>query len=164
MNEAKKVVPIATASRIQYKQTISYDENGEVVFDVLRKNIKQNGAGFVISYTEKMCEFLEKTKSGSTVRVFLYIAHHQNYGTDGVFGYRCSHKYLRQVLNLDRKSIYNALRELKDAFLVNEAKIDGMVEFMVNPNYVTIGAEKKSRLAEWNRRWEQHWKDIHQKG
>lgn len=147
---------------IKYKQTVAYDENGEVVYDVTKNAAKcQNGGGFVLSYTEKMCEFLEKCSVGATVRVFLYIAHHQSFGNDGEqFGYRCSHKYLQQVLRLDRKSVYNALRSLKDSFLVNETKINGVSEFMVNPQYVTIGTDKKARLAVWNQRWADHWKLV----
>ena len=80
------------ARRVEYKRSIAYDENGEVIYDVKRKPAWQNGGGFVISYTEKMCDFISETGVGSTVRVFLYIAHHQNYGVDGVFGYRCSVK------------------------------------------------------------------------
>lgn len=115
----------------------------------------------MLSYTEKMCEFLEKTNQGSVVRVFLYIAHHQNYGADGVFGYRCSHKFLQQALRLDRKTVYRALDQLKEDFLVNEIRVGGVSEFMVNPNYVTMGADKKMRMNEWNKRWAEHWKDKH---
>ena len=159
----KRVDEVGNAAKVVYKETIAYDENGEIVYDTVKKPRWQNGGGFVISYTEKMCEFLEKCSVCSTVRVFLYIAHHQQYGTGGIYGYRCSHKYLQQVLRLDRKSVYNALSSLKEQFLVNESRIDGQVEFMVNPNYVTIGSDKKSRMREWNLRWEMHWKHVHDK-
>ena len=89
------------------------------------------------------------------MRVFVYIAHHQQYGNDGVWGYRCSHKYLKQVLSLDRKTIYNALSALKEQYLVHELIADGVSEFMVNPQYVTVGTDKKARVREWNMRWEE---------
>ena len=118
-----------------------------------------NGSGFVISYTAKMCDFISTTKQGSVVRLFVYLAHNQQYGTDGkTFGYRCSHKYLQQVLSLDKKSIYNALQYLKENFLVLETREEGSSEFMVNPQYVTIGTDKKARLKVWNERWAQYWK------
>lgn len=145
--------------RINFKETIAYDENGQVLYDVVRKPFKANGSGFVISYTEKMCDFLAKYTAGSVVRTFLFLAHHQQYGADGVqFGYRCSHKYLQQVLGLDRKSVFNALAVLKGDYLVNEARIEGAIEFMVNPFYVTVGTDRKARISEWNRRWQEHWK------
>ena len=108
----------------------------------------------MISYTAKMLDFIANTRQGATVRVFLYLAHNQNYGTDDkTFGYRCSHKYLQQVLGLDKKSIYNAITYLKDNFLIVETREDGQSEFMVNPNYVTIGQDKKRRMNVWNNRW-----------
>ena len=110
----------------------------------------------MISYTAKMCEFLEKTRQGSFVRVFLYIAHHQNYGNDGVFGYRCSRSHLAKVLRLEPRTIYSALEYLIEKFLVVENRIDGLLEFMVNPAYVTIGGDKKAREREWNLRWEMY--------
>lgn len=158
----EKVVPIIAEKRsVAYKEVITYDDDGSIISDVFQKPKKGNGAGFVISYTEKMSDFLSKVSTGSVVRVFLYIAHHQQYGTDGIqFGYRCSHKFLQQVLRLDKKTVYSALTQLKEDFLVNESKIDGQTEFMVNPMYVTIGTDKKARMREWNRRWQEHWKRV----
>lgn len=149
------------SSKVVYRQTTAYDGEGNIVYDNVSKSRSQNGSGFVISYTEKMCEFISKVSTGSVVRLFLYIAHHQNYGTDGkTFGYRCSHKYLMEVLHVSKPALWEAFKYLKENFLVNETKIDGQTEFMVNPQYVTIGTDKKARVREWNRRWEQHWKNI----
>lgn len=68
---------------IVYKQVVAYDENGEIVYDMMKRPRHQNGGGFVISYTEKVCDFLQKFKTGSVVRLFLFLAHHQQYGSDG---------------------------------------------------------------------------------
>ena len=145
--DGRKSIPVI-------KQVTVYNSDGDVISDSLRKPYKPNGSGFVISYTEKMCEFLEEVKTGSIVRLFVYIAHHQQYGSDGkTYGYRCSHKYLQKVLNVDKSTLWEAFKFLKENFLVNESKIDGQIEFMVNPNYVTIGTDKKTRMREWNRRW-----------
>ena len=138
----------------RYRQVITTDENGEVISDVSALIRKANGGGFVLSYTAKMCEFLEKTTQGSIVRVFVYIAHHQNYGKDGVFGYRTTRSYLSKVLRMNRKTVYDALEYLIANFLVVENRIDGSPEFMVNPAYVTVGADKKIREREWNKRFE----------
>ena len=140
----------------RYKQVTIIGDGGEVISDCMTWAHTANGGGFVISYTAKMCEFLEKTRQGSFVRVFLYIAHHQNYGKDGVFGFRTTRMYLRKVLNLDAKTIYSALEYLIENFLIVENRIDGSLEFMVNPAYVTIGADKKAREREWNIRWQMY--------
>ena len=141
------------------------NENGEVVYDNLkRRGLSQNGCGFVLSYTAKMCEFLQKCSAGSHVRLFVYLAHNQGYGDNGIYGYRCDRKYLMAILGIDRKTLYRALQYLQDNILILETKVDGQSEFMVNPNYVTIGRDKRARMTEWNNRWIQHWKDVHSKG
>lgn len=144
--------------RTAYVEVARYDSNGELISSNTFAAKKQNGSGFVISYTEKMSEFIAKTETPSVVRIFLYLAHNQQYGTNGVYGYRCTRKHLEQALNITRKSVYSALTKLKEDFLVNETKIDGLSEFMVNPNYVTMGRDKQERIREWNWRWERELK------
>ena len=152
--------------KVQYRSVTITDASGEILSENIVKVAKRNGSGFVISYTAKMCEFLEKTSAGSVVRVFCYLAHHQDYGTgtNGIYGYRCSHKYLRSVLRLDKSTLWDALKYLKENFLVHVMKVAGSYEFMVNPNYVTIGTDKKMRMREWNRRWELTLKEMAYRG
>ena len=139
--------------RKRIRQVTITDGNGEVISDSISQVRSQNGSGFVISYTEKMCDFLSKVTSGSIVRLFVFIAHHQNYGNDNVWGYRTSRKYLSQVLNMNPKTVYEGLEYLIKNFLIVENKIDGSLEFMVNPDYVTMGTNKKARVKEWSQRW-----------
>lgn len=156
----EKVVSIETKNSVEsvdrnprWVQITKYNSAGEILSEVTIEERKQNGSGFVLSYTDKMIEFIGKYSTGATVRLFLYLAHNQQYGANGVFGFRCSRASLENALGLTRKTVYSALMELKNDFLVHELKVDGVSEFMVNPNYITIGKEKKTRLAEWNRRW-----------
>lgn len=144
--------------RAAYVEVTRYDSNGELISSSTFTAKKQNGGGFVISYTEKMTDFIAKTETPSVVRIFLYLAHNQQYGVNGVYGYRCTRKYLETALNITRKSVYSALTKLKEDFLVNEIKVDGLSEFMVNPNYVTMGRDKQARVREWNLRWEREFK------
>lgn len=141
-----------TSKSVSYKEVIGYDSDGNVVYDVINRPRFQNGRGFVISYTAKLNEFLCRVSTGSVVRVFLYIAHNQSYGQNGQFGMRCSHRHIEQALRLDRTTVYDALKFLKDKGLIVENRIDGCCEFMVNPEYVTIGADKSLRVREWIRR------------
>lgn len=137
---------------VVYKEVIGYDADGQVMYDVVQRPRHQNGSGFVISYTSKINEFLRKVSTGSIIRVFLYIAHNQSYGQNGQFGMRCSHRHLEEALRIDRTTIWDALKYLKEKGLINESRIDGCSEFMVNPEYVTIGADKNIRTREWIRR------------
>lgn len=130
------------------------DENGEVVKEYgFIPKFARNRGGFVIAYTQAMSEFLEREQQGSVVRIFIYIAAHQDYGTNGVYGFRTTRSYLAKALSLTRKTVYNSLEYLKSKYLVNELRINGSLEFMVNPDYVTIGGDRRARDREWKERW-----------
>lgn len=139
------------------------DSNGEIVREASYLKRPRNRKGFVLMYTAKMIEFLSKVRQGSVVRVFLYLAQKQGYGNDGVFGFRTSRKHLREFLGLDAKSVYSSLEYLKENFLVNEMMIDGSREYMVNPEYITIGSDRKAREREWSARWSFYWKHVNDK-
>lgn len=146
----------------RYKQTITYDESGNVLRKSAPHKVSQNGSGFVISYTDKMLELLTDLKTPSALKIFLYIAHKQGYGNP-VFGFRCSKKHLSETLGIERSTVWDSLKLLREKFLVLESTIDGQTEFMVNPSYITIGSDKKSRLREWSRRWEVYFKSTNGK-
>lgn len=147
-------------NRVVYRGSYGVDENGEIVYDKMSRPVYENGGGFVISYTEKMIEFISKTRAGSVVRLFVFLAHQQRFANSGQFGFQCTRKYLEQVLGLDRKSVYLGLKELQDNFLIIETRVHGGSEFMVNPAYVTIGRGRRERDVEWSRRWSEHWKST----
>ena len=157
----KKIASFDEAAR--YRQVTVVDKNGEIISDSTRRVVRANGSGFVISYTEKMLDFLKKNSTAATIRIFLLIAHRQGYGDNGIYGYRCSRKYLQEVLHLSKPSVWSALNYLIDNFLVVENKFDGQTEFMVNPDYVTIGTNKQARLREWSQRWQWYFKEKERK-
>lgn len=146
---------------ITYREITNYDNGGNVVSHCITRAAYRNGRGFVISYTSKMDEFIKETSTGAIVRVFLYLAHHQGYGNDGIFGFRCTRQHICDELKLTRRSVYGALDYLINKFMVNELKVAGVFEYMVNPDYVTIGSDKKLRIKEWSLRWEFYWKRKH---
>lgn len=160
-SESKKVERrvLSFDESAQYRQTTITDRNGEIISDVTRRVARQNGSGFVISYTEKMVDFLKKVSTSATVRVFLLLAHRQGYGDNGIYGYRCTRKYLQEVLHLSKPTVWAALNYLIDNFLVVENRFDGQTEFMVNPDYVTLGTNKQARLREWSLRWQMYFKN-----
>lgn len=138
----------------EFISTTITDENGEVIRESTRRFVKQNRGGFVLSYTAKMQEFLLKNTNPTVIRVFLYIAHRQGFGdNDGIFGYRCTRQHLADILRVNRKTIFDALKYLEDNFLVVENRFEGQLEFMVNPDYITIGSNRKKRDQVWSERW-----------
>lgn len=143
----------------RYRTVSTTDKNGELISETTRRVVRQNGSGFVISYTEKMLDFLKKTSTSGTIRIFLLLAHRQGFGDNGIYGYRCTRKYLSEVLRITPKTVWSALDYLIDNFLIVENRFEGQTEFMVNPDYVTIGTNKQQRLKEWSQRWEMYFKN-----
>lgn len=146
-------------ARGEYIETVITDSEGNLISQTTRRIVKQNRGGFVLSYTAAMQDFIIKNKSPTVIRVFLYIAHRQGFGVGGIFGYRCTRKHLQDVLKVDKKTIYTALEYLINEFLIVENRFDGQLEFMVNPNYVTCGTDRKRRDNEWSKRWELYFKN-----
>lgn len=146
----------------RYKQTITYDESGNILRKSAPHRVSQNGSGFVISYTDKMLELLTTVSMPSALKLFLYIAHKQGYGNP-IYGFRCTKQHLQETLSLSRTQVWESLKYLREKFLVLETLVDGQSEFMVNPSYITIGSDKKSRLREWSRRWEVYFKSTNGK-
>lgn len=140
--------------KIFARAVISYDDAGNEISHSVSRVQSQNGSGFVLSYSDKVCDFVSKVTQPTILRVFFYLAHNQHHELGG---FRVSRKHISEALNIDSKSVYSALRWLQENYLVLESRIDGQLEFMVNPNYVTVGANKKARLSLWNSRWKDYW-------
>ena len=123
----------------------------------------ENGSGFMLCYMSNVDELVLNVKQPSILRAFFHIAANQQYGNSGVFGYRCSKKHLQEVLGIQRPTLWAAINWLKDNFLINETQVDGVFEYMVNPEILTIGKSKKFRVAEWNRRCAEYIKKLESK-
>ena len=85
-----------------------------------------------------------------TIKIFLYLAIKQP--NDGIRGYQIDKKQLQYDLKLTRTVFFNSLRWLKENLVVNELKLVGYSDFMVNPYIVMNNGDKDARIAEWNRR------------
>lgn len=153
-----------SAPIIRYRESIAYDENGEIVSDVLYRAHHENGSGFVLCYMSSLDDdIIKKVPQASILRVFFHIAFNQSYDIASGGGFKCSRKHLQETLNLTNRTIISALKWLEEHFLVKEAIINGQSDFMVNPDYATIGKEKKKRVDEWNRRCQDYIKKLESK-
>lgn len=84
------------------------------------------------------------------LKIFFYLAFHQP--IDGIRGYVIDKTQLNFDLNLSRTKFFNALHWLKENTVVNELKMVGYSDFMVNPYIVMNNGDRDARIAEWNRR------------
>lgn len=84
------------------------------------------------------------------IKIFFYLAFHQP--DDGIRGFQIDKTQLQFDLKLGRTNFLVALRWLKENTVVNELKLVGYSDFMVNPYIVMNNGDKDARIAEWNRR------------
>ena len=132
------------------KQTSVYDEStGELIREVLTRG-SPNGKGWVIVYTENTQELLLKCNSAATLKVFMFLAMNQQFEERG---FVTTKKYVQEKLGIDKKTCICAFNWLKENMIINETRVNGCTEFMVNPRYVTVGRDKKAREKEWVKRW-----------
>ena len=84
------------------------------------------------------------------IKIFFYLAFHQP--EEGIRGYTIDRKQLQYDLKLKRTNFLVSLRWLKENLVVNELKLVGYSDFMVNPCIVMNNCDQKERFDEWNRR------------
>lgn len=133
-----------------FKQTIIYDsDSGEVLSDTTRSG-SANGKGWSIMYNDKILELIGKCTSAATLRVFMLLAAGQQFDERGMV---TTKKAVQEYLKIDKSTCLEAFKWLKENMIINECKINGCTEFMVNPKYITVGRDKKKRENEWIRRW-----------
>lgn len=130
--------------------TVADAESGEIYSDVFTRG-NPNGKGFVLMYTEKVVKLITTCPSATTLKVFMLLSMGQQYEEHGMV---TTKKAVQDKLGITKPTCIEAFKWLKDNFIINECKVDGHTEFMVNPDYVTVGRDKKKRQAEWVRRWQ----------
>lgn len=147
------VVDSAEVTRIKtphFTEVIAYDENGEVKSRKFFKG-SANGGGWCMMYTDKVNELLNKCPP-STFRVFMALSLGQQFDERGMI---TTKRAIQDRLGITKQTCLAAFKWLKENLIINEYKNPaGYTEFMVNPEYVSIGRDKKKRMKEWLRRWE----------
>ncbi len=93
---------------------------------------------------------IEDAPDDHIIKIFFYLAFHQP--DDGICGYQIDKTQLQYDLKLGRTNFLVSLRWLKENTVVNELKMVGYSDFMVNPYIVMNNGDKDARIAEWNRR------------
>lgn len=125
-------------------------ETGELLSEKITSG-SPNGKGFVMVYTDRTLDLISKCPSATTLKVFMLLAMNQQYEERG---YPTTKKAVQEKLHITKQTCLTAFKWLKENFIINEYKVDGVTEYMVNPAYVTVGRDKKKRVKEWHRRWE----------
>lgn len=136
----------------EFKEVNTYDEEtGELLRSYTFKEVPKNGRGFILVFTEKVEKLMIECPSASTFKIFMLIALNQQFEEHG---YITTKKAVQEKLGITKQTCLAGFKWLKENFVINEYKINGYTEYMVNPIFVTIGRDKKKRLDEWSRRWQ----------
>lgn len=136
-------------SRFVRQVTITDENTGEVVHDSLSRG-SQLGRGWCAMYSERVKDLLLQCPSAATLKVFLLLATGQQFDEKGMI---TTKKAVQDTLGITKQTCLEAFKWLKAHFIINEYKVNGYTEFMVNPELVMVGRDKKKRQAEWIRRW-----------
>ena len=129
--------------------TVMDEDTGEILKDVFSKG-SSNGKGFILMYTDKVEDLILQCPSAATLKVFMLLSMGQQFEERGMI---TTKKAVQDKLGITKPTCIEAFKWLKEHFIVNEFRVDGHTEFMVNPEFVTVGRDKKKRLKEWQRRW-----------
>lgn len=128
--------------------TISDKDTGEILSESVSVG-NPNGRGFVLMYTEKVQSLILKCPSAATLKVFMLLSMGQQFEERGMV---TTKKAVQEKLQITKPTCLEAFKWLRENGIVLESKIDGHTEFMINPDYVTVGRDKKKRMKEWERR------------
>lgn len=127
------------------KQVTVYDEDtGEVVNEVTTRG-SPNGRGFVLMYTTRTLELMKQC-TGSTFKVFGYLACGQQFEERGVI---TTKKAVADYLGMTKNTCLEAFKWLKEHHVISEVNHNGVSEFLINPDYITIGRDKRKRQKAW---------------
>ena len=104
----------------------------------------------MISLDKSVLNILKDAPTGSTSKIFLFIA--LNQPEEGICGLRITKEKLAVALNAGKSSIFRDLKWLKDNLLIQELKFADDFDYMVNPRFVMNNSDREARIAEWKRR------------
>ena len=104
----------------------------------------------MIFIEKRIWNLLKDAPTGSTVKIFLYIA--LNQPDEGICGFRTTKEQLAIDLNFKRAMIFRSLSWLEENLLIQELKSVNEFDFMANPYFVMNNCDRSERIAEWSRR------------
>ena len=104
----------------------------------------------MIQIDKSVFNLINNAPTALNIKIFFYIA--LNQPDEGIRGLRTTKIQLADDLNLNIRSIFNALKWLEDNLLIQELKMAEDFDFMANPRFVMNNSDYNERFAEWNRR------------
>lgn len=130
-------------ARIVKRVTITDVDTGEIIRDSVNYGT-QNGDDWVIWYREALAN-LATDAPLVALKVFLFLASKQEFEN----GIKITKKFISEKLDISAAQIWRSFKWLKENGYVKEHKVNGITEFLLNPNVTTCGKNRKAKLALW---------------
>ena len=104
------------------------------------------GDGWMIVYRDSFMNFLLNSPDFVTAKVFGSLMTKQKFDS----GIKITKKFIADELKVSYRSVMNAFKWLKENGYVKEHKVNGITEFLLNPDVTTCGKKKEEKIKLWN--------------
>ena len=124
--------------------TVFNTNTGEIVNHTISYG-SQNGDGWVIVYRDSYFNLL-KNAPPSALKIFGFLMIKQPF--EG--GIKITKQAIAEELDLSRTVIWQGFKWLQENNYIKQRKVDGITEFLLNPNVTTCGKNRKEKLELWD--------------
>ena len=100
---------------------------------------------WAIMYSEAINDLTDSVPDLTTLKLFLKLSSKQEY--EG--GLKIAKKFIADELKISRTQLWRSFKWMKENGYVKEHKVNGITEFVLNPNVTTCGKNRKEKIKLW---------------
>ena len=120
------------------------DDNGEVKSKHRWKS-HPNPEGFVLMYRNAMEELAINAPNFAVMKIFVLLSSMQQYKEAII----TTQKSIAEKLGISQVHTSRAFKWLKENGYIGEQKINGIKQFVLNPNVTTCGRNRQEKNLQW---------------
>lgn len=124
---------------VSLRQYSLFTDDGELISTTLTKKPRLAG-DWVVFYKGQLKKLAESNVEASTLRVYLWLASKQTFENYVM----TTRKTIAEKLNLSKITVHRAINWLIENQYLIEAKVEGNVGYLLNPDVTTKGAKNKA--------------------
>lgn len=130
--------------KIATKTIVMDDETGKIIRESFNRG-SQNGDDWVIVYREALVNLVLNAPL-TAWKVFGVLSSKQDF----LKGIKITKKAIAEEFNMSYDNVIRGFNWLKENGYLKERKVDGIREYLLNPDVTTCGRNKKQKLATWH--------------
>ena len=120
------------------------DETGKIIRESFNRG-SQNGDDWVIIYRKALAQLVLDAPLVAW-KVFGALSSKQDFEK----GIKVTKKSIAEEFNMSYDNVIRGFNWLKENGYLKERKVDGIREYLLNPNVTTCGRNKKKKVELWN--------------